>query len=120
MIFSHPPIGIVGFNEEDAIAKYGQDKIKVYRSKFINMYYSPALSDEKKHSSLFKLICLKESEDVEKIIGCHCIGRNVDEMLQGISIAITMGATKQDFDNSVAVHPTASEEFVLMDPNFIF
>jgi len=47
------------------------------------------------------------------------IGKNVDEMMQGISVAITMGATKQDFDNSVAIHPTASEEFVTMDANFI-
>lgn len=53
------------------------------------------------------------------MVGCHCIGKAVDEMMQGISIAITMGATKQDFDNSVAIHPTGSEEFVLMDANFI-
>ena len=83
------------------------------------MFYSPAMSDDKKLKSLFKLICHVESEGKEIVVGCHCIGKNVDEMMQGISIAITMGATKQDFDNSVAIHPTASEEFVLMDANFI-
>jgi len=68
---------------------------------------------------MFKLVCHIEAEGVERVVGCHCIGHNVDEMMQGISIAITMGATKQDFDNSVAIHPTASEEFVLMDAKFI-
>jgi glutathione reductase (NADPH) len=58
------------------------------------MFYSPALSDEKKLLSLFKLICHIESDGIERVIGCHCIGKGVDEMMQGISIAITMGATK--------------------------
>ena len=119
VIFSHPPIGSVGHTEESAIAKSGADKVKVYRSKFTNMFFSPALTDEKKHRSLFKIMCSVEADGKERVVGCHCIGKGVDEMMQGISIAITMGATKQDFDNSVAIHPTASEEFVLMDANFI-
>ena len=119
VIFSHPPIGIVGLSEEAAIEKHGADNVKVYRSKFTNMFFSPALTDDKKHRSLFKVICLLEADGVERVIGCHCIGKAVDEMMQGISIAITLGATKQDFDNSVAIHPTASEEFVLMDANLI-
>jgi len=53
------------------------------------------------------------------VIGVHGIGKAIDEMMQGISIAITMGATKQDFDNSVAIHPTGSEEFVLFEPRFV-
>lgn len=119
VIFSHPPIGSVGLTEEGATAIHGAENIKVYRSKFINMFYSPAASDSKKHHSLFKLICLKQSNGDEKVIGCHIIGRNADEMMQGVSVAMTMGATKQDFDNSVAIHPTGSEELVLMDANFI-
>jgi len=83
------------------------------------MFYSPAKTDEKKLSSLFKLICHVEDDGTERVVGCHCIGKGIDEMLQGISIAITMGATKQDFDNSVALHPTASEELVLMDAQII-
>jgi glutathione reductase (NADPH) len=79
------------------------------------MFYSLALSDEKKLGTLFKLICLITDDGQEKLVGCHCIGKGVDEMLQIISVALNMGATKKDFDNSVAIHPTASEEFVLMD-----
>lgn len=118
-IFSHPPIGTVGFSEEQAVAKFGQDSVKAYKSKFINMFFSPAMTPEKKQDSLFKVICHTEADGKERVVGCHCIGKGVDEMMQGISIAITMGATKQDFDNSVAIHPTASEEFVLMDAKFI-
>lgn len=85
------------------------------------MFYSPAMSDDKKLPSFFKLICRKEGEGpgAERVVGCYAIGKNVDEMMQAISVAITMGATKQDFDNSVAIHPTASEEFVTMDGNLI-
>ena len=119
VIFSHPTIGVVGLTEEQAKAKFGDDKVKVHRSKFTNMFFSPALTQEKKHQSLFKIICHEEKEGVQKVVGCHCIGKGVDEMMQGISIAITMGATKQDFDNSVAIHPTASEEFVLMDAHYL-
>jgi len=119
VIFSHPPIGVVGYTEKAAREKFGDEKVTVHKSKFINMFYSPAMTQEKKHHSLIKVICHKESDTIERVVGCHCIGRNVDEMMQGVSIAITMGATKQDFDNSVAIHPTASEEFVLMDANLI-
>ena len=119
VIFSHPPIGCVGLTEEQARSKFGQDSVKCYKSEFINMFYSPGQSDDVKLKSLFKVICHTEADGTERVVGCHCIGKGVDEMMQGISIAITMGATKQDFDNSVAIHPTASEEFVLMDAKFI-
>lgn len=119
VIFSHPPIGSVGLSEEDAKAKWGEDKIKTYRSNFINMYYSPAAIAEKKQKSLVKLVCHIEDDGTERVVGAFGIGKGVDEMMQGISVAVTMGATKQDFDNSVAIHPTASEEWVLMDANII-
>lgn len=115
VVFSHPPIGYVGLTESEAKKRFGEDKIKVYRSKFTNMFYSLALSDEKKLGTLFKLICLASDDGQEKLVGCHCIGRGVDEMMQIVSVALNMGATKKDFDSSVAIHPTASEEFVLMD-----
>lgn len=51
-------------------------------------------------------------------MGVHGIGKGIDELMQAIGIAIKMGATKKDFDNTVAIHPTAAEEFVLMDPKF--
>lgn len=118
-VFSHPPIGSIGLSEDDAKAKWGEDKVKCYRSKFINMYYSPAATQEKKQTSLVKLVCHIEDDGTERVIGAFAIGKGVDEMMQGISVAVTMGASKQDFDNSVAIHPTASEEWVLMDQNII-
>lgn len=57
VIFSHPSIGVVGLNEDQAKDKYGDENVKVYKSKFINMFYSPALTDDKKLSSFFKIIC---------------------------------------------------------------
>lgn len=108
VVFSHPVIGSVGLAEEKAIAKYGAENIKVYKSSFTPMY--TALGDNRQPSTM-KLVTLGEDE---KIIGLHGIGYGVDEMIQGFSVAIKMGATKADFDNTVAIHPTGSEEFVTM------
>ena len=108
VVFSHPVIGSVGLTEEKAIAKYGAENIKVYKSSFTPMY--TALGDNRQPSTM-KLVTLG---DDEKIIGLHGIGYGVDEMIQGFSVAIKMGATKADFDNTVAIHPTGSEEFVTM------
>lgn len=108
VVFSHPVIGSVGLTEEKAIAKYGVENIKVYKSSFTPMY--TALGDNRQPSTM-KLVTLG---DDEKIIGLHGIGYGVDEMIQGFSVAIKMGATKADFDNTVAIHPTGSEEFVTM------
>lgn len=108
VVFSHPVIGSVGLTEEKSIAKYGSENIKVYKSSFTPMY--TALGDNRQPSTM-KLVTLGENE---KIIGLHGIGYGVDEMIQGFSVAIKMGATKADFDNTVAIHPTGSEEFVTM------
>ena len=108
VVFSHPVIGSVGLTEEKAIAKYGAENITVYKSSFTPMY--TALGDNRQPSTM-KLVTLGEDE---KIIGLHGIGYGVDEMIQGFSVAIKMGATKADFDNTVAIHPTGSEEFVTM------
>ena len=108
VVFSHPVIGSVGLTEEKAVAKYGAENIKVYKSSFTPMY--TALGDNRQPSTM-KLVTLGEDE---KIIGLHGIGYGVDEMIQGFSVAIKMGATKADFDNTVAIHPTGSEEFVTM------
>ena len=108
VVFSHPAIGTVGLTEEQAIKEYGQDQIKVYKSSFASMY-SAVTSN--RQESRFKLITAGSEE---KVVGLHGIGYGVDEMIQGFAVAIKMGATKADFDTTVAIHPTASEEFVTM------
>ena len=108
VVFSHPAIGTVGLTEEQAIKEYGQDQIKVYKSSFASMY-SAVTSN--RQESRFKLITAGSEE---KVVGLHGIGYGVDEMIQGFAVAIKMGATKTDFDATVAIHPTASEEFVTM------
>ena len=94
VVFSHPPIGTVGLTENEAKEKYGEDKLKIYNSKFTNMYHSMT---ERKTSSVYKLICVGEKE---KIVGMHIIGIGSDEIMQGFGVAIKMGATKADFDRS--------------------
>ncbi|MGM0214257.1 glutathione-disulfide reductase [Enterococcus sp. AZ109] len=108
VIFTHPTIATIGLSEEEAIKRYDSKDIKIYHSRFTPMYF--ALGDYRQKCDM-KLVCLGEDE---KIIGLHGIGVGVDEMLQGFAVAIKMGATKKDFDNTVAIHPTGSEEFVTM------
>ena len=108
VVFSHPAIGTVGLTEEEAIKEYGQENIKVYTSKFASMY--SAVTSHRQETR-FKLVTAGENE---KVVGLHGIGYGVDEMIQGFAVAIKMGATKADFDATVAIHPTGSEEFVTM------
>jgi glutathione reductase (NADPH) len=107
VIFSHPPVGTVGLTEERARAKYGAG-VTVYESKFIPMYYALGA---RKQRSIMKLVT---AGDDERIVGCHILGEGADEMLQGFAVAIRMGATKADFDDTIAIHPTNAEELVTM------
>jgi glutathione reductase (NADPH) len=107
VIFSHPPIGTVGLTEADARREFG-DAVRVYESRFTPMLYALG---EKKEKSTMKLIT---AGDDERIVGCHVIGDGADEMLQGFAVAVRMGATKRDFDDTVAIHPTSAEELVTM------
>ena len=108
VIFSHPPIGTIGMSEEEAKETYGEEDIKVYTSIFTSMHSSITANRQKTY---MKLVCKGENE---KIVGLHGLGKGLDEMVQGFAVAIKMGATKADFDNTVAIHPTGSEEFVTM------
>ena len=108
VVFSHPAIGSIGLTQEQAEAKYGAENIKVYQSTFAGMY--SAITVHRQMTKL-KLITLGEEE---KVIGLHGIGEGIDEMIQGFAVAVKMGATKANFDATVAIHPTASEEFVTM------
>ncbi|WP_233114785.1 glutathione-disulfide reductase [Aggregatibacter actinomycetemcomitans] len=108
VVFSHPPIGTVGLTEPQAIEQYGAENVKVYKSSFTPMYSAVT---QRRQPCRMKLVCAGKEE---KIVGLHGIGFGVDEMIQGFAVAIKMGATKADFDNTVAIHPTGSEEFVTM------
>jgi glutathione reductase (NADPH) len=107
VIFTHPPVGTVGASEAEARAQYG-DAVKVYIADFTPMYH--ALTTRKTHTDI-KLVCVGPEQ---RIVGCHILGSGADEMLQGFAVAIRMGATKQDFDETVAIHPTSAEELVTM------
>lgn len=106
-IFSQPPIGTVGLSEEDAREKYGDD-LKVFRSEYKSMKFTLAGRDER---SLIKMLV---DGKTDKVIGAHMIGPDSAEIIQGIAVAIKCGATKAQFDDTVAVHPSSAEEFVLM------
>ncbi len=107
VVFSHPAIGTIGLTEPEARQRYGDD-LKVYNSEFTAMY--SALTSHRQPTRM-KLICAGPDE---KVVGLHVIGLGADEMLQGFAVAIKMGATKADFDNCVAIHPTSAEEFVTL------
>ena len=106
VVFSHPPLGMVGLGEEEARARYGE--VRTYHSNFRPMLQ--ALADGTQRS-MFKLVCVGAEE---RVVGVHLLGEAADEILQGFAVAVKMGATKAQFDDTVAIHPTSSEEIVLM------
>jgi len=108
VVFSHPPLATVGCSEEEARRRYG-DSVRVFRTRFRPMRAALAGSEKR---MLMKLIC---SGDNALIVGIHILGPAADEMLQGFAVALKAGACKADFEATVAIHPTSSEELVLMD-----
>lgn len=110
VVFSHPPIGTIGLTEPEAIAQFGKDQVRVKQARFASMLYTFNAAEGKVKTAL-KLVLVGEKE---KVVGLHCIGPFSDEMLQGFAVAIKMGATRSDFDASVAIHPTVAEEMVTM------
>ena len=108
VMFTHPPIGVVGQHEAAARAEYGADNVKTYRAAYNPMARAFAAHAAK---TLMKLVCVGEDE---RVVGIQMIGDGVDEMLQGFAVAVNMGARKRDFDNTVAIHPTSSEELVTL------
>jgi glutathione reductase (NADPH) len=107
VLFGHPPLGTVGMTEPEARAKYG-DEVKCYSTNFVPMYHALTTA---KHRTRMKLVTVGPQQ---RVVGVHLAGRGVDEMLQGFAVAVRMGATKRDFDDTVAIHPTAAEELVTM------
>lgn len=107
-VFSQPEACSVGLSEEAAKAQYGDDRIRVYRSRFRPMFYSLPKAEER---ILMKLVVDTESD---RVLGAHMVGKDAAEIIQSVAIAVTMGATKADFDATMALHPTSAEEFVTM------
>mgnify|MGYP006271779229 CR=1 FL=1 len=108
VVFSHPPLGTVGLTEEQAHEQFGQSGVKCYTTRFTDMYHAMT---QRKPATAMKLVTVGAKE---RVVGAHVIGLHADEMIQGFAVAVRMGATKRDFDNTVAIHPTASEELVTM------
>jgi glutathione reductase (NADPH) len=107
VIFGHPPIGTVGLTEAAARDLYGEE-VKVYTSAFVPMYHALTLRTPRAHVKL-----VTRGRD-ERLLGVHVIGDGADEMLQGFAVALRMGATKRDLDDTIAIHPTSAEELVTM------
>ena len=107
VVFAHPPLASVGLSEEAARAVHGSD-VAVYRVRFRPMFSALTGGDER---TFMKLVCIGAEE---RVVGVHVVGRAADEMLQGFAVALKAGARKCDFDATVAIHPTSSEELVLM------
>ncbi|WP_008308426.1 glutathione-disulfide reductase [Leptolyngbya sp. PCC 6406] len=107
-IFTTPEAATVGMTEAEAVEKYGEDGIQVFRSKFRPMYYTLPNMQVK---TLMKLIVHRETD---RVLGAHMVGDDAAEIIQGVAIALKTGATKANFDATVGIHPSAAEEFVTM------
>lgn len=107
-VFSQPELSGVGLNEEQAIERYGIEGIKVHRCRFRPMSQALPARDPR---VLLKLIVATDSG---KVLGAHMVGDHAAEIIQMAAIAIGMGATKADFDRTMALHPSVAEEFVTM------
>ena len=108
VVFSHPPVGTIGLTEAQARKRFGDERTRVYTTRFTDMYYALGAH---RPATVAKLVC---SGDDERVVGLHVVGRGADEMTQGFAVALRMGACKRDFDETLAIHPTGSEELVLM------
>ena len=108
-VFSQPPIGSVGLTEDQAAALTGSpDAIDVYVSHFTPMKYTLSGRDEK---TMTKIVT---EHKTDRVLGCHMVGLDASEIIQGLAIALKCGATKAQFDATIGIHPTAAEEFVTM------
>ena len=110
-VFSQPEIGTVGLTEAEARVEYGE--VDIYKSAFRAMKHTLSGRDER---MLMKLIVHPKSD---KVLGCHILGPHAGEIIQAVGIAVAMGATKAQFDQTVAVHPTAAEELVTMKEKWV-
>ena len=108
VVFGRPPLGTVGLSEKTARERHGSGNVQVFRADFVPLYHS---ATEAKPRTRMKLVTIGNDQ---RIVGLHVAGKGADEMLQGFAVAVRMGATKRDFDDTVAIHPTSAEELVTM------
>lgn len=106
-IFSTPEAATVGLTEAEAREKLG-DAVKIYRARFRPMYHTLSGRDEK---TMVKLVV---DQNTDQVLGAHMVGEHAAEIIQGVAIAVKMGATKKYFDATVGIHPSTAEEFVTM------
>ena len=107
-VFSNPELASIGLSEQDARDRHGPDAVTVHRANFRSMARALPANG---HRCLLKLVVEKATD---RVLGCHMVGEHAAEIIQMASIAIGMGATKADFDRTMALHPTIGEEFVTM------
>jgi len=107
-VFTDPPIGTVGMSEEEAKVVYGDQAIRVYRARFRPMLHSLT------GRAAVTMVKLVVRTDDERVLGCHLIGKDAPEIIQGFAVAVKMGATKRDFDATVGIHPSTAEELVTL------
>jgi glutathione reductase (NADPH) len=107
VVFSHPPIGTVGLAESEARAEFGGN-VEVFRHDFMPLYHGVTA---RRRRAEVKLVTTGPER---RIVGLHAIGMGADELLQGFAVALRLGATKRDFDDTVAIHPTSAEELVTL------
>jgi glutathione reductase (NADPH) len=105
-VFSQPPVGTVGLSEREARRRHGA--VDIYRARFRPMKHTLSGREER---TMMKLVVDRASD---RVLGCHMVGADAPEIIQGIAIAVTCGATKRQFDRTIGIHPTAAEEFVTM------
>jgi glutathione reductase (NADPH) len=105
-VFSHPPVGVVGLSEDEA--RQRGHELDIYRSSFRPLFHSMTGRQVK---TMMKLVV---DAKTQRVLGAHMVGDDAPEIIQGVAVAVKMGATKADFDATIAVHPTSAEEFVLM------
>lgn len=108
VVFADPPLGTVGLTEAQARERHGA-MVTVHRSDFVPMAWALA---GRPGRSLMKVVCVGADE---RVVGIHILGPGAEEMLQGFAVALKRGVCKRDLDATVAIHPTAAEELVLMD-----
>ena len=105
-VFSQPPVGTVGLSEAEARAQ--GLSVRIFRSQFTPMKYTLSGRTEK---AMMKLVV---DADSDRVLGCHIVGPDAPEMLQGFAVAVRAGLTKADFDRTVGIHPTSAEELVTL------